>query len=334
MPTDAEQTAAPVDALFVGPVYCDLVFAGLPRLPQRGDEVYADEFVFSPGGTATRAVAASRLGLRTGLAAVVGEDLFGRLVVEFLRAEEGLDTTWLQADHRYRTSISASLVEGGDRSFVTFEQPELARPNADWPRDLPVARTCHLQVTEQLPGWTTDLRENGTVLFGGVGWDPTETWSPAVLDSLEGIDAFCPNDIEAIAYTRADSPRRAAELLAERVPLVVVTTGAGGAIGVDAGTGEVAAVPAPTTVALDPTGAGDVFVAALMTASLQPWTLAQRLRFSVLCASLSVTRCGGATSAPGWPDVSSFLERPGVDRGGDYTFLSDHIQRYVPAPTT
>ena len=45
----------------------------------------------------------------------------------------------------------------------------------------------------------------------------------------------------------------------------MVTLGAEGAYAVDSATGETAEVPALTVEALDPTGAGDVFVAGFVT---------------------------------------------------------------------
>ncbi len=83
-------------------------------------------------------------------------------------------------------------------------------------------------------------------------------------------------------YTRTDCPRAAARKLADRVPLAVVTLGAEGAYAVDGRTGESAEVPAIAVEALDPTGAGDVFVAGFVTGTLAGWPLADRLAFAGL----------------------------------------------------
>lgn len=58
--------------------------------------------------------------------------------------------------------------------------------------------------------------------------------------------------------------------------------------------------------ALDPTGAGDVFVAGFVTGTLAGWPLADRLAFSGLTAALSVQEFGGSLSAPGWAEVAAW----------------------------
>jgi len=110
-------------------------------------------------------------------------------------------------------------------------------------------------------------------------------------------------------YTRTDCPRTAAHALAERVPLAVVTLGAEGAYAVDGRTGTAAEVPAIEVEALDPTGAGDVFVAGFVTGTLAGWPLADRLAFAGLTAALSVQEFGGSLSAPGWAEVAAWWQQ-------------------------
>ena len=131
-----------------------------------------------------------------------------------------------------------------------------------------------------------------------------------------------PNDVEAMRYTRSDSARAAAERLAERVPLAVVTRGKDGVVAVDSAAGKVVELPAVRVEVVDPTGAGDVFVAAFMAARVhEDWDLATQLRFAGLTASLSVAGLGGAVSAPRREDLIDFVavHRP----EGDWTFLGD-----------
>jgi bifunctional ADP-heptose synthase (sugar kinase/adenylyltransferase) len=86
----------------------------------------------------------------------------------------------------------------------------------------------------------------------------------------------------------------------------VVTLGAEGAYAVDRRTGESAEVPAIAVEALDPTGAGDVFVAGFVTGTLAGWPLADRLAFAGLTAALSVQEFGGSLSAPGWAEIAAW----------------------------
>ncbi len=134
-------------------------------------------------------------------------------------------------------------------------------------------------------------------------------------------------------YTRTDCPRKAARALTDHVPLAVVTLGAEGAYAVDGRTGETAEVPAIAVEALDPTGAGDVFVAGFVTGTLADWPLADRLAFAGLTAALSVQDFGGSLSAPGWSEVGAWWREIQSYEHQDpaalrrYAFLADLVPR-------
>jgi sugar/nucleoside kinase (ribokinase family) len=321
------------DAVFGGVVFCDLVLSGvtLPDAAQSGEEVFADGFALTPGGTATRAVAAARCGSATALLGVLGRDALGDQVAALLAAEDGLDLRFLQRHPSAHTAVTVALTNAHDRTFVTYEEPGTGVPDR-WPGPLPAAETCHIGLAHGTPEWAGQLRAAGTTVFGGVGWDPTGAWSAEVVARLSGVDVFVPNEVEALRYTRADDVTAAVKQLAEHVGTVVVTRGGRGAVAADSATGEWVELPAiPVTVA-DPTGAGDVFVAALMTATVQGWDLSTRVRFAGLLASLSVRALGGASSAPRPADVAAFLraQRP----PGDWTDIEDWAHRCAPEEET
>jgi sugar/nucleoside kinase (ribokinase family) len=170
-----------------------------------------------------------------------------------------------------------------------------------------------------------------------VGWDPSENWSADTLRQLAEVDAFLPNAAEAMAYTRTDTAEEALSALTERVPIAVVTLGPDGAIATDQNTGESVRVPGLATDALDPTGAGDVFVAAFATGTLAGWPLEYRLRFAVLCAGLSVRHFGGSLSAPGWADIAAWWTDTGAadpKLAKPYGFLTDLLPAGAVKPVT
>ncbi|MEU3131357.1 PfkB family carbohydrate kinase [Streptomyces sp. NPDC006854] len=179
----------------------------------------------------------------------------------------------------------------------------------DFPRCPPRARAA---IASLAPGrsepWVAAAARGGALVFGDVGWDETGRWDLDALPDLAHCEAFLPNAEEAMRYTRTDCPRAAAHALAERVPLAVVTLGAEGAYAVDGSTGTAAAVPAIEVEALDPTGAGDVFVAGFVTGTLAAWPLADRLAFAGLTAALSVQEFGGSLSAPGWAEIAAWWQ--------------------------
>ena len=295
-----------LDVLFAGEVFCDLVFAGIPHLPAPGGEVYADRFAVVPGGTATRSVAAARLGLSTGLCAVIGTDVLGAHLVTELAREENLDLAWLRRDPAVQTPVTVAATNEHERTFITYEEEGARRPET-WDGELPDTRFVQLTIGRPLPGWVARLRARGTRVVGGVGWDPTGRWSPEVLTRLAEVDVFVCNAVEATSYTRTGTVEEAVKVLHDLVADGVVTDGPRGAVAVDGTTGELIRIPAPRVPAVDPTGAGDVFTAALITGLRHGWPIGTRLRFAGLCAALSVRSLGGAGSAPHRAAVDAVL---------------------------
>ncbi|WP_432489296.1 carbohydrate kinase family protein [Kineococcus sp. SYSU DK018] len=311
-------SAVDVDVVFGGSIFCDLIMAGTP-LPQPGEEVYAHSFAMVAGGTANRAVAAARLGMSTGVLAVLGTDVLGDHMYELLVREERLDLRWLQRAAA-QTPVTVAVTNEHDRGFITYEEANTQAPS-HWPGPLPQARVCHTGISSALPVWAADLRRAGTTVFGGVGWDETGQWSNAVLRHIEDIDVFVLNEVEALNYTRTDSVDDAAKLLTKHVQTVVITRGGAGVTAVDGGDGTWVHVPAVRVRAVDPTGAGDVFTAGLMSASVLGWDLHTRVAFAGLAATLSVRSLGGSSSAPRPDEIATYLtsERP----EGDWSVVMD-----------
>lgn len=115
------------------------------------------------------------------------------------------------------------------------------------------------------------------------------------LDAVAGVDVLLPNEDEARLLAGLPEPTgvaRAAAELSRRVPLVVVTRGAAGALIAERGrvTAEVAAEPA---LAVDSTGAGDAFTGGFLAARLEGADPAGAARAGCRAAALAVTRPGG-----------------------------------------
>ncbi|MFD4591124.1 carbohydrate kinase family protein [Streptomyces rubiginosohelvolus] len=318
------------DVFLTGPVFLDIIFTGLDSAPVRGTESWARGMGSSPGGVANMATALARLGLHTSLAAAFGDDHYGEYCWDALEQGEGIDLSMSHTVPGWHSPVTVSMAYEGERTMVSHghEAPAPA-PGAGtgsragatgtgtstgtaapvFPQCPPRARAA---IASLAPGrsepWVATAARDGALVFGDVGWDETGRWDLDALPDLAHCEAFLPNAEEAMRYTRTDCPRAAAHALAERVPLAVVTLGAEGAYAVDGRTGIAAAVPAIEVEALDPTGAGDVFVAGFVTGTLADWPLADRLAFAGLTAALSVQEFGGSLSAPGWAEIAAWWQ--------------------------
>ncbi|QNP75965.1 sugar kinase [Streptomyces roseirectus] len=296
------------DVYLTGTVFLDIIFTGLDSAPVRGTESWARGMGSSPGGVANMATALARLNLRTSLAAAFGDDHYGEYCWDALEQGEGIDLTPSRTVPGWHSPVTVSMAYEGERTMVSHGHE--APPEKPAPTCPPPARAAVASLT---PGrrepWIAQAASKGTRIFGDVGWDDTGAWDLAGLADLEHCEAFLPNAEEAMRYTRTDCPRKAAHALTEHVPLAVVTLGAQGAYAVDRRTGETAEVPAIAVEALDPTGAGDVFVAGFVTGTLAGWPLADRLAFAGLTAALSVQEFGGSLSAPGWSEIAAWWRK-------------------------
>ncbi|GAA5009641.1 PfkB family carbohydrate kinase [Streptomyces hyderabadensis] len=327
----------PWDVYLTGTVFLDVIFTGLDSAPVRGTESWARGMGSSPGGIANMATALARLGLRTSLAAAFGDDHYGDYCWDALSRGEGIDLTPSRTVPGWHSPVTVSMAYEGERTMVSHgHEPPPEEPSPDCP---PGARAA---VASLAPGvsapWIARAAARGTRVFADVGWDDTGAWDLAALPDLAHCEAFLPNAEEAMRYTGATCPRAAAHALTEHVPLAVVTLGADGAYAVDRRTGESAEVPAIEVEALDPTGAGDVFVAGFVTGTLAGWPLADRLAFAGLTAALSVQEFGGSLSAPGWGEIATWwrkvqsLEDQDPAALSRYAFLSGLVPDDLVAP--
>lgn len=324
------------DVFLTGTVFLDIVFTGLHHIPSVGTEVWADGMGSCPGGIANLAIATSRLGLNTALAAAFGDDVYGDFCWESLTVHEDVD---LSLSHRVRgwhSPVTVSLAYDGERTLVTHGHPP---PHGEpIPGSVPCARTSvlHLAPDSRNP-WVEHASAQGSLVFADVGWDETDTWSAEMLADLRFCHAFLPNAVEAMRYTRTTTQRDALHRLADIVSVAVITDGPGVALAIDNTTGESAEEPALAVEALDSTGAGDVFAAGFITGTLAGWSLADRLRFSNLVAALSVQRFGGSLAAPDWLEIATWWwqtkRSPATAELADrYRFLDDLVPPIRPGP--
>lgn len=315
-----------LDVFVSGTVFFDEIFTGLSEPPPPGTEFLTSGLGTAPGGIANLAVALSRLGLKTGLAAAFSDDMYGSYLWRTLAEQERVDLSESRRVPGWPTPVTVSLSDGRDRRMITYRE----RPPLDPAWQLsspPPVRACFSHIGNPPPPWVAKARADGATVFADVGWDPTGAWSADVLDRLEMVDVFTPNAVEAMAYTRTATPAAALDALAGRVPLCVVKMGRDGAIGSDSRTGDRATAAALPVAALDPTGAGDVFNAAVIFGTLAGWPLAQRLRFANLCAGLSVRHHSGSLGAPGWAEIAGWAQNH-----DEYAFILPHIPAAATGP--
>jgi sugar/nucleoside kinase (ribokinase family) len=295
------------DVLLLGDYWYDLIFTGLPRLPELGRELMADGFDNVPGGPFINAVALQRMQLRVGWAADFGNDPFSQLTLEAVR-REGLDESlFCHHDRPYRR-VTAAASFPQDRAFLSYSD-EAPRWSA------PLKALAHVKARLVLiPGlYFGPLFDGGQFLVRARGMKiimdcqfTSHTLQDAALKrALQRVDVFVPNATEARYLTGANDTLSALRVLSELCRLVVVKDGANGAYAMC--DGEILHAPAITVKVVDTTGAGDAFVAGFVRAWLDERPLLDCLRWGNVCGGLSTRARGGATAAPTLAEVRQWL---------------------------
>ena len=111
-----------------------------------------------------------------------------------------------------------------------------------------------------------------------------------------GIDLLFANEDEALQLTGATGLGEALDLLAAKVPTLVITRGANGALGLEDGVGiEIPAAAVGHVV--DTTGAGDLFAAGFLTARCKGHDLRKCLQTGAIAAAEIISHFGARPEA-------------------------------------
>ncbi|MEW1720537.1 ribokinase [Streptomyces sp. NPDC093109] len=307
------------DLLVVGSANADLVI-GVERRPGAGETVLGSDLALHPGGKgANQAVAAARLGARTALLARVGDDTHGRLLLDSQRAA-GVDTTGVLCGGA-PTGVAVITVDpSGDNSIVVSPGANARLSPADVADAgdrLRAARVVSVQLEIPLetvaevvrtlaPGTRFVLNPSPPVeLPAGI----LAACDPLILNEHE-VRVVLGRTPEAPGAREGDGPEEwARALLALGPRSVVITLGERGALVADAGgTERVASV---RVRAVDTTGAGDAFTAALAWRLSAGEGLADAARYAARVGAAAVTKEGAQASFPTAAEVAALTGAAG-----------------------
>lgn len=311
----------PFDLVVLGDCNPDLVLADPELEPAFGQaERLVDDAELTVGGSgAIMACAAARLGLRTALIAVVGEDLFGRFMVQAL-GERGVDTSAIVVDSSLRTGLTVILARQDDRAILTYPGA-IAALTAERVDGALLRSARHIHVSSfflqtalalGLGSLLDAARRAGASTSLDPNWDPSGRWDGGLTALLPSLDVLLPNAVEACRLAGDEDPRRAAAALAAHGPLVAVKLGPEGAIAAYDGHPLVAAHPPSGFTAIDAVGAGDTFDAGFLAGRLGGGSLEQALALACACGTLSTRAAGGTAAQPTLAEAQEALRlRPG-----------------------
>jgi sugar/nucleoside kinase (ribokinase family) len=305
---------ADFDLLVLGDANPDLIVRGdvIPEFGQAEKLVDRADLVIGGSG-AIAACGAARLGLRVAFSGVVGDDVFGRFMLDAL-SERGVDTTGLVVDPSRPTGLSVVLSKGEDRATLSA-LGAIADLRAEMIDHALLRSSRHVHVSSyflqaglaaDLPPLFREAHEAGVSTSIDPNWDPADEWDGGLLSLLSQTDCFLPNSVEARSITGVDDIDVAALTLAERGSIVAVKFGQGGGLALW-GDEVVRSESIPADV-VDTTGAGDSFDAGFLAGRLAGLPLSRCLQLAVACGSLSTRAAGGTAAQPTMDEAVAALE--------------------------
>lgn len=303
------------DIVVVGGAYTDYVVRG-EQLPTIGETVVGQEFLTEPGGKgANQAAAAARLGAgRVAFVGRVGSDARGDEIIRQFQAEQ-VDTQYITHDQSLPTGISLIQVnkQGSTQMMVALGASHALTINDVYHASAALTSTKVLLTQLEVP---LDAALAAIRLAGQSGakiiFDPAPA-SPVPGELFPMVDVIKPDTKEAETLTglhvtdRASARQAAQHLLEQGVKAVAVQAGNQGDLLVWQG-GE-RWLPRIPVHAVDATGAGDTFAAALAVALAEGRSLEEAGPFASAAAALKTTKLGARAALPRRQEVEAFLSR-------------------------
>lgn len=302
------------DLLVAGEINPDLILSKPGLTPEFGQtELLVDNEELVIGSSSSiHACGAARLGLKVAIIGVVGDDAFGKFMLNALEAR-GVDTSFVIVDKNIKTGLSVILSRGEDRAILTY-LGGIAALRADQVTDEMLETSRHLHIGHYflqdalrpgLAGLFERAKQKGLSISLDTNWDPEEKWE-GVKELMPHLDIFYPNENELLSLTGKRTIDEGIWSLKQRPKHVAVKMGSeGAAVYFDD------QVLRADSIKIDPiadtVGAGDSFDAGFTYGYLNGWDLQKALRLGVVCGALSLREHGGTASQPTLDEAMQFM---------------------------
>jgi ribokinase len=287
----------------VGSANIDLMLA-VSRLPRAGETITGERFSTAAGGKgANQAIAAARLGAAVTFIACVGDDLYGTVALDGLRAE-AIDVSHVQVAESVATGVAIVLTDSSGENCIALSPGAnalLGRANITAARASIAGAgllVCQLESPLAAVKFAIDAAHGAgvPVLLNPAPAQPRDD------ELLRGLRFLVPNESEAGSLTGIEvvdartAELAASALLAKGVQTVMLTRGAAGVMLAERDA--CVHLPAHRVNAIDTTGAGDTFIGAFAASWLRGDSVPDAIAYAQSAAAYSVQRRGAQASMP------------------------------------
>ena len=304
------------DLVCVGTALVDSIIRGFDPEPVSASGYRAASGSLNVGGEAVNeAMAAAKLGMKTGILCSLGEDAAGDMIVSAL-SRCGVDTDAILRSAEHPTPVTTMFVHGdGTRKSITNSahrynfHPERHTDRFAGARALILGSLFRAPFDdpEIIHAVLRTARAEGMLVIADTKLPNFRFLKLEDLrDSLPLIDYITPNEDEARYFSGKERPEDMADVfLGCGVKNVIIKLGGKGCLLKNAG--ESLFLPACEIRAVDATGAGDNFVAGFASELLRGASKAEALRFANACGAICTTAVGAGTALRSREQVLKFL---------------------------
>lgn len=292
------------DCLGLGIAPVDILMQ-LKNYPEAGGKADAEKTTIQGGGPIpTAMVTLSRLGKKPTLLAVVGEDIFGKFVIDELKNEK-VDTSLIITKNKPSAFAVGWVEKNTGRRSIVLDLNISINASDIILNKLPNVRSVHLDgrfmpACLKLARWA---KQNNVPVFMDVGSIRND-----VSSLFQLVDHLICAEEYALPFTKTKNVKLAIEYLRkECLGTVVVTSGIKGSIGFEESEG-FARQRAFKVKSVDSTGAGDVYHGAYIFGFLNGWNLKKRMEIAAAAAAIKCTKPGGRTAIPTINQIKRFLK--------------------------
>lgn len=273
------------------------------RRPNPGETIIGDSFQVSPGGKgANQAVAAAKLGADVTMLGCVGDDLYGKQIVENLK-QNGVTTEFIQTIPNCSSGIAHITVAEGDNSIIIVKGANDYVTPAYVEKSMSAVEQADMVIVQlEIPLETIAYianfceKMNKKLLLNPA---PAAKLNQQIIKQATFIT---PNEHE---FTTMFGDRERTEVLKEYPNKLIITEGENGARYFNGDAEEV--VPAHKVEVVDTTGAGDTFNGAFAVAILEGKSVSEAIQFANLAAAISITKFGAQGGMPTRSEVERMM---------------------------
>lgn len=307
--------------------FCDCnvdMLIPINEIPVEGGCTISSEYIINIGGSGLNTtVALKRLKLEPIMISQVGKDIFGTLLLNFLKNQE-LTTDYINVSD-FPTGVVVGLVaQNGEKRWISVRGNAADLHIGGYDPDLP--KQCSaLFISGVTLAQRTDVSSRETAIMlakqvkgkgGMVFLDPNirvPTWE--IDDEMKGtfekiypyVDVLLPNEKELELLGEKQNVHEAAlSVLSRGVSSIWVKLGGKGCAYYTKNSS--IAFPANKVKVVDTSGAGDAFNAAVIYGTVSGFSAEETGIFANLFASHTVTKYGTTQALPGDTDIEGMIQ--------------------------